>query len=511
VSQVQPLLQMRDIVKSFDGVRANAGIDLDVARGQIVGLLGENGSGKSTLMKILFGMIPPDGGGIIFKGRELSAHSPGDAIAAGIGMIHQHFMLVDAMTVAENVMLGWRTAGRWLRRGAVADMLREASTRYGLDLDPAAEVGTLPLGRRQRVEILKAILRGADLFVLDEPTSNLSPPEVSRLLDVMRRLRAEGRSIIFISHKLHEVIEICDDIVVLRDGKTVGRIPAAAATKAELARLMVGRDTSQPLHRTERPAGDPSLTLRHIRLPARDGGVELQDINLSIASGEVLAIAGVDGNGQIELAEAIAGMRRPAGGRILIGARDITHASVAERVQAGLAYIPADRSQTSLVQEMTIAENVALRDARSPPYARGIWLDRAAEISAANRLMRDFDIRAPGPRAAVRQLSGGNQQKIVVAREVERAPNVLVALQATWGLDPGATRFVLDRILELRARGAAVLYISSELEEVLAIGDRIGVLFGGRLAAVLPRAQATAAHVGLLMAGGAVPSPDAIA
>jgi simple sugar transport system ATP-binding protein len=334
---------------------------------------------------------------------------------------------------------------------------------------------------------------------------------VSSLLDVMRRLRAEGRSIIFISHKLHEVLEICDEIVVLRDGTAVGRMPATAATKAELARLMVGRDISEPLHRAERPAEGALLTLRHIRLPAREGGVALQDINLSIASGEVLAIAGVDGNGQVELAETIAGMRRPAGGQIRIGARDITHTSVAERVQAGLAYIPADRSQTSLVQEMTIAENVVLRDARSPPYTRGIWLDRAAEISAANRLMRDFDIRAPGPRAAVRQLSGGNQQKIVVAREVHRTPDVLVALQATWGLDPGATRFVLDRVLELRARGAAVLYISSELEEVLAIGDRIGVLFGGRLAAVLPRAQATAAHVGLLMAGGAVPSPDAIA
>ena len=493
---------MRDIVKSFGGVRANAGISLDVMRGQIVGLLGENGSGKSTLMKILFGMIPPDGGGIVFKDRELSDHTPGDAIAAGIGMIHQHFMLVDAMTVAENVMLGWSAAGRWLRRSSVARLLRETSARYGLDLDPQAEVGTLPLGRQQRVEILKAILRGADLLVLDEPTSNLSPPEVAGLLEVMRRLRAEGKSIIFISHKLHEVLEICDEVYVLRDGKVVGRTPAAAATRADLARLMVGRDVSGSLHRAERPAGATLLTLQDIRLPARDGGVALRDINVSIAAGEVLAIAGVDGNGQIELAETIAGMRRPADGRVLLGGVDVTRHSVAERVRAGIAYIPADRSQTSLVQAMTVAENLALRDVRRRPYARGgVWLDRAAQIAAAGRLIRDFDIRAPGPRAAAKQLSGGNQQKIVVAREVDRAPRVLVALQATWGLDPGATRFVLDRVLEIRGRGAAVLYISSELEEVLAIGDRIGVLFGGRLVAVLPRAQATTARIGLLMAG----------
>jgi simple sugar transport system ATP-binding protein len=511
VSQSQPLLEMRDIVKSFGGVRANAGISLDVAAGQIVGLLGENGSGKSTLMKILFGMIAPDSGGIIFKGRELSEHTPGEAIAAGIGMIHQHFMLVDAMTVADNVMLGWRAAGRWLRRAAVSRALRETSARYGLDLDPAAEVGQLPLGRRQRVEILKAILRGADLFVLDEPTSNLSPPEVSGLLEVMRRLRAEGKSIIFISHKLHEVLEICDEIVVLRDGKAVGRMPAAVATKAELARLMVGRDISEPLNRAEIPAGPALLTLEDIRLPAREGGVALHDINLSIASGEVLALAGVDGNGQIELAETIAGMRRPAGGRILIGGVDATRYSVAERVRAGLAYIPADRSETSLVQAMTVAENLVLRDVRSAPYARSGWLDRAAQTAAAGRLIREFDIRAPGPGAAAAQLSGGNQQKIVVAREVDRAPDVLVALQATWGLDPGATRFVLDRVLDIRARGAAVLYISSELEEVLAIGDRIGVLFGGRLVAVLARAEATAARIGLLMAGASEASPGVAA
>ena len=507
MSQSQPLLQMRDIVKSFGDVRANAGISLEVMTGQIVGLLGENGSGKSTLMKILFGMIPRDGGGIIFKGRELSEHTPGDAIAAGIGMIHQHFMLVDAMTVAENVMLGWPAAGRWLRRAAVSRRLRETSARYGLDLDPDAEVGTLPLGRRQRVEILKAILRGADLFILDEPTSNLSPPEVSRLLEVMRRLRAEGTSIIFISHKLHEVLEICDEIVVLRDGEVVGRMPAAAAAKEELARLMVGRDISQPLNRAELSPRPALLTLVDVRLPGRAGGVELNNISLSIASGEVLALAGVDGNGQIELAETIAGMRRPAGGRTLIGDVDATRHSVAERVQAGVAYIPADRAQVSLVQAMTVAENLVLRDVRSPPYARRGWLDGGAQISAARRLMREFDIRAPGPAAAAKQLSGGNQQKIVIAREVDRAPTVLVALQPTWGLDPGAARFVLDRVLDIRERGAAVLYISSELEEVLAIGDRIGVLFAGRLAAVLPRAEATAARIGLLMAGAAGSSP----
>jgi general nucleoside transport system ATP-binding protein len=498
---MRPILEMRGIVKRYGQVCANDGIDLDVASGSILGLLGENGSGKSTLMKVLFGLVPADAGGIVFKGAELSGHTPGEAIARGIGMIHQHFMLVDAMTVVENVMLGLPAAGRWLRRADVARELRSLSERYGLELDPEATVGDLPIGRRQRVEILKALMRGADLLVLDEPTSNLSPPEVEGLLAVMRRLREEGKAIIFISHKLGEVLAVCDRVTVLRDGRVVGRAEAAGATRAELARMMVGRDLAEPLRRGERAAGEPLLELRGVSC-----GMALRDIALTVRAGEVLAVAGVDGNGQFELVETIAGTMRASRGAILIGGRDLTRKGPAARVRAGLSYIPADRAHTSAVQAMSVAENVALRDIGRQPYSRFGWLNPTLATAAARRLIGDFAIRAPGPEAAIRQLSGGNQQKVVVAREIDRAPKVLIAHQATWGLDPGATRFVLDRVLALRAAGAAVLYVSSELEEVLAIGDRIGVMFEGRMMAILDRHEVDLGRIGALMAGAVAPA-----
>jgi ABC-type uncharacterized transport system ATPase subunit len=497
---MKPLLDMHGIVKAYGSVRANDGISLTVMPGSILGLLGENGSGKSTLMKVLFGMVTPDAGSILFKGRELSDHRPGDAIAAGIGMIHQHFMLIEAMTVTENIMLGWQVAGRWLRRDAIRDLLRETSARYGLDLDPDALVADLPLGRRQRVEILKALLRGADLLVLDEPTSNLSPPEVSALLRIMQRLREEGKSIIFISHKLGEVMEICDDIVVLRDGKAAGRTTAADTDRTALARMMVGRDIAAPLQRKPATGTTALLSLRGIATAA-DQGVALKDISIDVAAGEILAIAGVDGNGQLELAEAIAGARRLNAGRILLDGADLSRAGIATRVAAGIAYMPADRAQTSLVQGMSIAENLMLRDSARTPYARGPWLNRAGLAAAASRLVAAFDIRTPSADLQARQLSGGNQQKIVVAREIDRGPRLLIAHQPTWGLDPGATRFVMDSILALRDSGAAVIYISSELDEVLSIGDRIGVLFDGSLVGVVPRDAVDVDRIGLMMAG----------
>ncbi|QDO97621.1 ABC transporter ATP-binding protein [Ferrovibrio terrae] len=505
---MKPLLDMHGIVKAYGPVRANDGISLTVPPGSILGLLGENGSGKSTLMKVLFGMVAPDAGSILFKGKELSGHTPGEAIAAGIGMIHQHFMLIEAMTVTENIMLGWQAAGRWLRRDAIRDLLRETSARYGLDLDPDALVADLPLGRRQRVEILKALLRGADLLVLDEPTSNLSPPEVTALLQIMQRLRDEGKSIIFISHKLGEVMEVCDDIVVLRDGKVAGRTAAAETDRAALARMMVGRDIAAPLHRKPSPGGAALLSLNGIATAA-DQGVALKDISIDVEAGEILAIAGVDGNGQLELAEAVAGLRDLVAGRVLLDGADLSRAGIAARVAAGVAYMPADRAQTSLVQGMSIAENLMLRDASRAPYSRGPWLNRAGLATAAQRLVAAFDIRTPSADLQARQLSGGNQQKIVVAREIDRGPRLLIAHQPTWGLDPGATRFVMDSILALRDSGAAVIYISSELDEVLSIGDRIGVLFDGRLVGVVPRDAVDVGRIGLMMAGSALPTGQA--
>ncbi|MEK9968471.1 MAG: ABC transporter ATP-binding protein [Ferrovibrio sp.] len=497
---MKPLLDMHGIVKTYGPVRANDGISMTVLPGQILGLLGENGSGKSTLMKVLFGMVAPDAGSILFKGKELSGHTPGDAIAAGIGMIHQHFMLIEAMTVTENVMLGWNRAGRWLRRDAIRTLLKDTSARYGLDLDPDAMVGDLPLGRRQRVEILKALLRGADLLVLDEPTSNLSPPEVSALLQIMRRLRDEGKAIIFISHKLGEVLEVCDEVVVLRDGKVAGHAATAGTDRATLARMMVGRDIAAPLQRRSIASGSTLLSLRGLNTAAGNG-MALKDITVDLAAGQILAIAGVDGNGQLELAEVIAGLRRPISGSILLDGTDLIRNGIAGRVAAGIAYMPADRAQTSLVQSMTIAENLMLRDSARQPYSRGSWLDRGGLAAAAQRLIDAFDIRTPSADLAARQLSGGNQQKIVIAREINRGPRVLIAHQPTWGLDPGATRFVMDQVLALRDSGAAVIYISSELEEVLSVGDRIGVLFDGRLVGVMPREDIDVDMLGLMMAG----------
>jgi simple sugar transport system ATP-binding protein len=461
-----------------------------VPAGRIVGLLGENGSGKSTLMKLLFGMLPPDAGTIVFKGRELSGHRPAEAMQAGLAMIHQHFMLIEAMSVADNVMLGWQAAGRVLQRGAIAERIREASARFGLDLDPDAIVASLPLGRRQRVEILKAILRGADLLILDEPTSNLAPAEVAGLLGILRRLRAEGRGIVFITHKLPEVLDVCDEVVVLRAGRVAGRADIAGVSRAALAEMMVGRDTTTPHAPNAGVPGAARLVVRGLR------GAGLGPLDLDLNAGEILGVAGVDGNGQIELADTLAGLRRAAG-RVTLAGRDISGASVAERVRAGIAYLPADRARTSLVRAMSIADNFFLRD------TLGFLLHPADRTRHARALMASYDVRAPGPATVVARLSGGNAQKIVVARELDRAPAVVIAHQAAWGLDPGATRFVLDRVIDLRNRGAAVLYISSELEEVMAIGDRIAVLSGGRLAGIVPRARADLRQIGLWMAGQA--------
>ena len=497
------MLQMHGIYKDYGTVRANRGIDLTVAQGKIVGLLGENGSGKSTLMKILFGMVRPDAGKIIFKGRELSGHTPRDAITAGLGMIHQHFMQVNAMTVTENVMLGWQSAGQWLRLRELAELIRSTSKTYGLEIDPDTTVGELPYGRRQRVEIIKAIICGADLLVLDEPTSNLTPPEVARLLDVMRRLREQGRSVIFISHKLGEVLEVCDEIVVLRDGEVIGKSSAAAATKTSVAQMMFGHDVSAEVERTERSPGPEVLAVRGLSRRDEAGVERLRDVTLSLLAGEIFAIAGVDGNGQVDLVDVIAGLKLPDQGSIMLGGRDITRAGVRARLAAGISYIPVDRAGTSLVPGMSVEDNLALRDFTRPPLSRGGLLNYTAFRSSATSRMAHFEIRAAGPEVPARTLSGGNQQKIVLAREIGRNPRVLLAYQPTWGLDAGATRFVIDQVLALRETGGAILYISAELEEVLTLGDRIAVIYNGRLSQAFRRQQANVTEIGLMMAGAA--------
>ena len=497
------MLEMRGIEKSFGAVRANRGIDVSIPAGRIVGLLGENGSGKTTLMNVLFGMVAPDAGTVTFDGRPFVHHAPRDAIAAGIGMIHQHFMLVPAMTVTDNVMLGWEAAGAWLRHDAVAARIAEVSATYGLDLDPHAVVGTLALGAQQRVEIVKALLRGARLLVLDEPTSNLSPPEVARLLDILRALRDEGRSVVFISHKLGEVLELCDEVIVLRDGAVAGTCPVAGATRESLATMMVGRDLPPPLARVDRTPGREVLIVSDLSA-VDDAGIErLRGVSFTVRAGEVLALAGVDGNGQAELADVIGGLRPATHGAISIDGADVTRAPVRRRLAAGLAHVPADRASTGLVGAMTIAENLALRESDAPPFRRGPWLDLGAMRALADERIAAYGVRAEGADARVATLSGGNQQKVIIARELGRHPTLLLAVQPTRGLDPGATRFVIDQVLALRAEGAAILYVSTELEEVMAVADRIGVMFGGRLVGIVRRDEADLTTLGMLMAGAA--------
>ncbi|MDR3375508.1 MAG: ABC transporter ATP-binding protein [Ancalomicrobiaceae bacterium] len=492
------LLEMRGIVRLFGDVRANDGIDLFVHSGEILGLLGENGSGKSTLMKLLYGMLPPDAGDIRFDGAQLKGHTPFDAISAGIAMIHQHFMLIEAMTVTENILLGWPGAGQILRQKHMAAHIRDMSQRFGLDLDPDAKISSLSLGRRQRVEILKAILRDAKLLILDEPTSNLAPSEVRELLDIMRRLKSEGKGIVFISHKLPEVLDVCDRVVVLRAGKLAGAAAVADVSRNDLAEMMVGRTVPMPqVEAGDQARGPQQLSVRGLKAAG------LEAITFDVRAGEILGLAGVDGNGQLELAESLAGLRSIADGSVLICGQDATTTSVAERVRLGLAYLPADRSHTALVKSMTVLDNLMLRDTMRPPYGSAALLTPAAGRAEAKVLMAEYDVRAPGPESVVGRLSGGNQQKVVIARELARKPQVVVAHQATWGLDPGATRFVLDQMIALRREGAAILYISSELEEILSISDRIAVMAGGSFAGIVPNRNVDLRQIGLWMSGRA--------
>ncbi len=486
-SLVPALLQMQGIEKAYGAVRANCGVDLEAGEGRIVGLLGENGSGKSTLMKILFGLVRPDKGAMLWRGQEYAPRSPADALAAGIGMIHQHFTLAEGMTVAENVALGWSGAGRWwLRRTTLASRIRAASEAYGLALDPGQLVGSLPLGARQRVEILKALLRGARLLVLDEPTSVLGPAEVAGLLDVLRRLREGGCSIVLISHKLPEVAAVCDEVVVLKDGRTAARVPQAEATAERLAALM------------------SNGAVRSVRMTRQTGPIRLAmqgaGLSLELRGGEVLGVAGTDGNGQQALIETAAGLRPPGAIRVSKDGVDVTRWSSRRRMAAGIAYVPADRRGVSLVPGMTLAENMIMRDLRRFARAGVLRPDRAAKAAQAG--IARFGIRADGPGVRVKTLSGGNQQKVALARELAREPGVLLLHQPSWGLDPGAAAAVQEAALALCAGGAAVLWASTETEELLAVCDRIAVMVDGAVVAVLPRAEASAERLALLIAGG---------
>ncbi len=496
-------VELRGITKRFPGVVANEEVDLTVEPGQVHALLGENGAGKSTLMNILYGLYRQTEGEILLDGVHTDLHSPADAIAAGIGMVHQHFMLVPVFTVAENVMLGVEPTSRAgvLDRASARQRVEELSHRHGLDVDPDALIEDLPVGIQQRVEILKALYREADCLILDEPTAVLTPTEIDDMLDIVRRLAEEGRSIIFISHKLREVRAIADTITVLRRGRVVETLTPDACDEQQLATAMVGRDVQLVVDRGE--AAPAATVLRVTDLRVRDDRDQLAvaGISFDVRAGEIVAIAGVQGNGQSELIEGIVGLRRPTAGHVLLDGDDVTRATTARMVDLGVAHVPEDRQRDGLVGSFPVADNFVLNLTRREPFANGIRINRRAIREHAEQLVTDFDVRTSSVDTAVETLSGGNQQKVIVGREMSHAQRLLVLSQPTRGLDVGSIQYIHGRIVEARDAGLAVLLNSSELDEVLALADRIVVMYRGSLIGEMAGADATRESVGLLMAG----------
>ena len=498
-----PIIELREITKRFPGVLANDRISLSVRAGEIHALVGENGAGKTTLMSVLYGLYQPDAGQVLWRGRPVVIRDSGTALRLGIGMVHQHFMLVPPFTVLENVILGAEPV--WTGVVALAQArarVAQIAAQHGFDLDLDVRVDTLSVGEQQRVEILKVVYRGAQLLILDEPTAVLVPQEVRELVRNLRRLREQGRTLIFISHKLGEVMEIADRITVLRHGRVIGTVETPAATPPLLAEMMVGRPVVLHVPRSPTLPGPPCLDVQELCVQGEPGRLRIRDVSFHVRAGEVYAIAGVQGNGQAELVEAIVGLRRAAAGRILLDGRDITTLSVAGRRAAGLAHIPEDRQQRGLVLAMSTRENLILGHHRREAFGRGFLLDeRAVDRFAAERC-REYDVRVPGPGTPALALSGGNQQRLVIAREFAFAPALLVAAQPTRGLDVGATEFVYRRLVQIKEQGLAVLLVSVDLDEVLALADRIAVLYNGRIAGEFRREDADAATLGLYMTGG---------
>ena len=497
-----PLLELKGITKRFPGVVANDHVDFELAPGEVHALLGENGAGKSTLMNILYGLYHPDEGEIHLRGEPIRIDSPRAAIDSGIGMVHQHFMLIPVMSVAENIVLAVEPRkGPFLDLETANEKVRDISKRFGLAVRPEATVESISVGMQQRVEILKALYRGAEILILDEPTAVLTPQEALELFDIIRSLLAEGKSIIFITHKLGEVLSIADRITVLRRGKTIETVPREGATEESLARLMVGREVLLRVEKTPGNPGGPLLTIEDLRVRDERGLEAVRGVSLQVRAGEIVGIAGVDGNGQTELVEAITGLRKPEAGRIVAAGEDVTNAGSRESLDAGVGHIPEDRQRRGLVLDFSLAENIALHDYREEPDSKWGWLYPKRLIARAARLLKEFDVRGGGPKTPAASLSGGNQQKVILAREISRNPQVLVAAQPTRGLDVGAIEFVHRRLVAERDEGRAILLVSFELDEILSLADRILVLYEGEIVGEYPP-DVSEEELGIAMTGG---------
>lgn len=495
-------LEMRGIVKKFPGVLANDQVNFEVRTGDIHALLGENGAGKSTLMKVLYGLYQPEEGEILLNGQPTQINSPTDSINYGIGMIHQHFMLVNNLTVAENVALGLKSSrGLRLDLDVVTARINELAKNYGLDINPQATISDLAVGQRQRVEIIKALYRGAALLVLDEPTAVLTPQEVDELFVIFKQMAADGHALIFISHKLHEIFALTNHVTVLRDGRVVGTRATANVTKAELAEMMVGRPVSFERDRGTPNLGEVRLELKKVNAINGQGQPVLRDVDLQVHSGEIVGVAGVSGNGQKPLAEAIMGLIPIASGQIGLDGKVATSLLPSQRIEMGLSYIPEERMHDGVVKDFSVEENFILQDHIWDPFSKSIMLVLKAIVENAKKLIKNFDIRTPSRETLVKSLSGGNIQKVVMARELSRKPRMLIAAQPTRGVDIGAIEYIHGQLLEQRAEGLATLLISEDLDEVRNLSDRIAVMFGGEIMGIVDNDQTTVAELGLMMAG----------
>ncbi len=498
-----PVLELRGISKSFPGVLANDSIDLKVEKGEIHALLGENGAGKTTLMNILYGLYKPDAGQIFVQGKEVSIHSPSDAIALGIGMVHQHFMLVPVMTATENVMLGVEPThnGFFLDKTRVAKRIQEISRQYDLEVDPGTYIKDLPVGSQQRVEIIKVLYRKADILILDEPTAVLTPQEVDGLFKVVRSLVADGKSVIFITHKLKEVLAIADQITVLRGGRVVGTSTPQEVSQEKLAAMMVGREVNLVVKKKPAKPGETVLAVKNLQVRDEHGSQTVNGVTFDVHAGEVLGVAGVQGNGQTELVYALTGLLQPAGGEIRIVDKPVRRSTPRNILERGVAHIPEDRQRHGLILSFPVRDNLVLCTYYQRPFAKGPALQEKIIVETAGKLVEQFDVRTPNLTVPVSALSGGNQQKVIVAREFSRPIKLLIASQPTRGLDVGSIEYIHSRIIEKRDEGTAVLLISPELDEIIALSDRIAVMYKGQVVEILAAAGINKAYLGLLMAG----------